>query len=373
MGGTNFVFLAEPETSIAFAAPSLLERGKLSEKMVLAANLEPVEIPAPEMPASVPFGAITNFDLSLIEAESAPIVKTLPVGVPTDTVASRRPAGVTPLDRIDGNPAPLPVFDEEQPEPKRSIWQKMNPVNWFGSGRDPAESPEASESGSVTEVTRAPVVSQPVAAVVQPSGNPKPVLMPDDTDDVPGPPSIAPAEIVKKVPDYPRYSYQEYPIPGPGNRGQARTFIIRGVREQKRKQYVDAISEYRTALQWDPASFDAYYNLGVSAFQAGMTSTSLEAFERSLVIEPSSVKARYNFALALRKAGYPVDAAAELKAIEQHEPDDVRVQLALGNLYTQALLKDDLARQHYAKVLELEPTHPQSTAIRYWMELHPAP
>lgn len=373
MGDTQFVALKTETSSTPQVVRELLERGRLSESMVLTARLQPVEIPAPELPEPKPFGIRTNLDLSFIEPElpaETPVVETAPPVLVAATPQNGIPAEVTPLDGLGEGASPSRVAaPEPEPKPKRGFWQKVNPVNWFGSDDEPevAEQPAAA-----TSVAARPVASPPPARAEATVGN-KPVLTPDDPSEPRRPVAIAPPPVVEKAPEYPRYTYQKYPVPTPGNVGQAKTFILRGVTEQKRKQYVDAIANYRTALRWDPASFDAWYNIGVSAYHGGLTSTALEAFEHALGIDPTSFKARYNFALVLREAGYPIDSAAELSLLEERYPDDVRVQLALGNLHAQALLKYDVARRYYRKVLELAPSHPQSTQIRYWLELHPGP
>jgi Tfp pilus assembly protein PilF len=79
------------------------------------------------------------------------------------------------------------------------------------------------------------------------------------------------------------------------------------------------------------------------------------------------VDARYNFALALKAAGYPVDAADQLNKILAAHADEVRAHLALANVSAQSLHDVAQARQHYLKVLELQPDNPQANDIRFWL------
>ena len=90
----------------------------------------------------------------------------------------------------------------------------------------------------------------------------------------------------------------------------------------------------------------------------------------ALAIQPDSIDARYNFALALKAGGYVPDAVNELKKILVREPDEVRVHLALGNLYAQKLREPNEAREHYLKVLELDPGNPSAAEIRNWLSLN---
>jgi Flp pilus assembly protein TadD len=66
------------------------------------------------------------------------------------------------------------------------------------------------------------------------------------------------------------------------------------------------------------------------------------------------------------------DAVNELEKILATNPDEVRAQLALGNLYAQQLRNPSQARQHYLKVLELDPHNPQANDIRFWLTANPA-
>ena len=98
----------------------------------------------------------------------------------------------------------------------------------------------------------------------------------------------------------------------------------------------------------------------------------LSAYETALAIQPGSTDARYNFALTLKSAGYVPDAVNELEKISAANPDEVRVQLALGNLYAQQLRNPVQARRHYLKVLELDPRNAQANDIRFWLTANPS-
>ena len=67
-----------------------------------------------------------------------------------------------------------------------------------------------------------------------------------------------------------------------------------------------------------------------------------------------------------------MDAVNELEKITAENPDEVRAQLALGNLYAQQLRDATQAREHYLKVLQLDPRNPQATDIHYWLLQNPS-
>ena len=136
---------------------------------------------------------------------------------------------------------------------------------------------------------------------------------------------------------------------------------------QEEKRFGAAIDLYRQAISKDPSYFQAYYNLGIVAYMLKDLPLALGANEQAVQLKPGSVDARYNFALTLRDANYPMDAANELRELLVDSPDEVRAHFMLANLYSQKLNQPFLARRHYQKVLELEPRHREATNIRYWL------
>jgi superkiller protein 3 len=122
------------------------------------------------------------------------------------------------------------------------------------------------------------------------------------------------------------------------------------------------------AEQLDPSFFEAHYNLGLVATEAGNLPVALTAYETALAIQPGSMDARFNFALALQRASYFADAANELDKVLAADPNETRAHLALANLYAQHLGQPAKARIHYKKVIELEPQLPQAGAIRAWLK-----
>ncbi len=133
------------------------------------------------------------------------------------------------------------------------------------------------------------------------------------------------------------------------------------------EKWADALQWYQQAATLDPSWFEAQYNTGVVAHRLHNYALALPRYEDALVIQPDSVDARYNFALALKAGGYPVDAANELKKIIAANPNEVRAHLALANICAQTLRDKDQARSHYRKVLELEPGNSQAADIRFWL------
>jgi tetratricopeptide (TPR) repeat protein len=241
-----------------------------------------------------------------------------------------------------------PVKMAENKSAKHGLLQRMNPLNLFRG----EEKKEKSSSASYAPSARPPVAvtNRPAVSNVEVTVKPPP----------PPPPK-----------PLPRYVYLAPPQPSAGNRAAAQVEFARGLEAQRAHNISAAIQAYRSAIQIDPSFFEAYYDLGLAEADAGEVSKALAAYQTALVIRPDSVEARYSFALALQQVNFPVDAAIEMEKVAAVQPNDVRAHLMLGLVYAQRLHQPDKARQHYLKVLELDPQNSQAGAIRYWLGTNP--
>ncbi len=182
--------------------------------------------------------------------------------------------------------------------------------------------------------------------------------------------SPAPAPITPAAADG-RYAYQSPVVPEARDRLSAERALIAGQQAQNIGRLSEAIQAYRRAGQLDGSYFEAYYRLGLAAFEARSFRLALLAWETALALRPDSADARYNFALTLKASNYPKDAADELEKLLVLHPDEARGHLTLGNLYAEQLRDIPRARRHYGRVLQLDPRNPQAQAIRYWLVANP--
>jgi Flp pilus assembly protein TadD len=232
---------------------------------------------------------------------------------------------------------------------------------------------------------RPPAVQATTNAVAQPnlSANPAKPLMTNATRMASAPKA---EQVVKRAEDVSnapaparpspkgplgRYAYQSPTQPAPGNRSDAELSFAQAAQAHQAHRLSEAIQAYRLAVRQDPSLFQAQYNLGLVATEAGDLPLALTSYESALAIKPTSLDARYNFALVLRQSNYLIDAANELEKVLVSDPNETRAQLALGNIYAQQLRQPAKARQHYLKVLEVEPQHPRAGAIRSWLAANP--
>ena len=253
----------------------------------------------------------------------------LVVKPPQDVSTSRQPAATTQGPAANTTPSTANTNDSR--EDKRGLLARLNPF----SGRPRATNTTTPEVRPLPATNVAAFPAQPPA------------------------------------PSYPRYRYTSPQLPKVGNRRDAERHFARGVAAQRSFQLNQALGYYQQAVDADPAYFDAYYNLGLAAYDSGRWKQSLASYEVALALKPESIDTRYNFALALKQAGHPLDSAEELKQILKGSPSETRAHLSLANLYAQQLSQARLARQHYLKVLELEPSHPKGAEIRYWLAANP--
>ena len=272
-----------------------------------------------------PIPASTTLEVSHVPAE--PVLKTA-----QDDGTS--PARQTPTgsEHAVGTTTPL----TQTKEPQKSFLQKINPFSLLGSD------------------SKAPRTAPPSKDIVVSARSPEEApLSKFDAD--------------SSLPSGARYTYKSPAKPAAGSRAEAERAFAQGVQAQQTQHLPEALQAYRRALQADPSYFDAWYNFGLAATEAGNFQSALSAYETALALRPDSLDARYNFALVLKQANYSLDAARELEKVLAAYPNDSRSHLALGNLYAQQLRQPAKARPHYVKVLESDPRNPQAGAIRYWL------
>lgn len=302
-----------------------------------------------------------------------------------------RPAPVT---RKEEEPPPIVVADVAQsitippaqeitrpkpdPQPNSQSAPRRDPIVSTTLPRYAAVSPSASQDRPGFFQRLNPfrknnrtdsVASQPTA---NPSTSPAPAPEPmvanrelASRQTAPPPPEVVVAG------NFNRYSYRQLTRPQSGDRVRGAELVNRGIIAHQERRSEEELAFYRSATLTDPASYDAFFNLGLASAEQGDWKTALNSYEQALAIDPDSVSSRYNFAQALRQGGYPVDAARELESILQARPQEPRSLLSLGNLYAQTFKQPRTARQYYLRLLEADPNHPKAAEVRWWLSANP--
>jgi tetratricopeptide (TPR) repeat protein len=327
----------EESVAVAFATPPPAASETKTPAIVHAAN-------PPKMQATIPRSTPTP-PQHVVKVRPEPVMVATPVNVV-----------VAPEPVIVASPPPEPTTK------KPSFFARLNPIHWIAP---PASEQKYVDSG----VTPLPVTSStPPPVVTVPTPAPAPTVA-EST-----PPAVQmPIHIVQPAaPTFPRYLYLSPRKPGAGNRVAASAAFTQAQIFEQGSHWTDAMESYRRATESDAGWFEAQYNYGVLAYRLRNFGAALSAYETALAIQPNSVDARYNFALALKAAGYAPDAVNELNRILAANPNEVRAHLALGNLYAQQLRDMAQARRHYLKVLELDPHNSQANDIRFWLSANPS-
>ena len=335
--------------------------------------------PARSIPTN-PVPAITSPPATVSETKTQlvarPVVPSVVSETKTQAVVhpATPPRTTTPIPRNISNPSPRQTPSTSQvvkvnpepvivttpvisPEPaKTGVSTQMNSVRWVA----PAESQTKYVESGVTPLP-SPGSPPPVwPEIVQPA------TIPATTQQVKPVHIIPPA-----APSFPRYLYLSPRKPAAGDRVAASAAFTQAHISEQGSHWPEAMESYRRATDSDPGWFEAQYNYGVLAARLQNFNAALSADEMALAIQPDSADARYYFALALKSAGYAIDAVNELNKVVAASPKEARAHLALGNLYAKEMNDTAQARAHYLKVLELDPHNPQADDIGRWLSANP--
>lgn len=248
-------------------------------------------------------------------------------------------------------PPEKPLFAPRPRKEDSGVLEKINPMSWFKDKEEkaPPRNQLAYRNPNTTPTNQArplpPATARPfIKENLEISATPAP-----------------------EPPPLPRYPYKKNLQLAKGQTTEAERLFQLGAQAQAEKRYGAAIDLYQQAISRDPSYFQAYYNLGIVAYQLKDLPLALGANEQAVHLKAGNIDARFNFALTLRDANYPVDAANELRELLVDAPDEVRAHFMLANLYAQKLNQPFLARRHYEKVLQIDPRHREASNIRYWL------
>lgn len=327
--------------------------------------------PQPPAPPAAPVSAkaaITNQPIlrsnptpAVAPKSEPPLAKAVPTAAPNirpaQTVVTLKPEPEIRTSQVSETsvttsplttPAPVIVPKAE----KKGFLQSLNPFK-----RD------ANKRTAVTPIELSGEATAPLVRTT--SGSPVTVV---EVVSVPASSLAQPRALTQKDG---RYSYRGAGRTSPGDRAAAQRYAAKGALALESQRFLEAATAFRSAAEADPSWFPAQLNHAAAALQAGRVVESLYAGETAMALQPDSTEARYNFALALKQGNFSQDAAVELERLLSSNPNDARAHLALGNLYAEQLRQTDKAREHYLKVLEIEPRHSRASSINFWLKANP--
>jgi len=359
----------DADSSRALNAIGLLRSAQKRDADAAAAFAKAVEINPATAPARLNLALMqlkrreTNAALVHLEAYLA----LTPAPANRDAVATLLESLRAPAPPAASVPQPKAAPPAQVSNPPVAVAPKQTPP------------PEKKQSAAPVPATNTPARPAPVKTA--------PATSPKSTAPTPVKAAAAPVQVAKAAPatspapaqtaakaapaGVKRYSYSKLPAPLAGNRRVAQPYFDAGMAALKAKNYRLAMTEFATAVTADPAYFEAHYNLGYAAQQNRDAARAAEAYERALSINPTHAEVRYNFAFALNDQKCWYDALVELDKVLAADPAHVSAHLLSAGIYADSAKDKALARQHYQRVLELEPSHPRAASIRDWLTVNP--
>jgi tetratricopeptide (TPR) repeat protein len=254
---------------------------------------------------------------------------------------------------------PSRVPADPGPPPKRTFWNKVNPVGWG----NPVRWFKGDKGSDAPAPERVATPGQPLASLPLP---------PAATGVPPAAAFQEPApELEPRRPDPPRYAPTLRSLPQAGDRARAEATVAEALTAADSGAVEPAVGLYQRAASEDPALFSARYNLALLALKKRDPNLALGAAEAAASIDPGSIDAHRVFAAALQRGGFPIDAVSEFEKVLQLAPDDAAAHYAAAAVYARDLGDDARARAHYRRALELNPALPNAAAVRQWLAAHP--
>jgi tetratricopeptide (TPR) repeat protein len=399
---TNAVAVTEAPRPLATTTPpptAPTSPTRTAEPPAVKPVVPPQIVPPPPPPLQV---VNVQEDPPLRPAQDEPVAKpaakpvvAAPTGVaapapqkPTEPAVSAAPSP----SAAEGKTTPTALETDDANNPaKRSLWQRVtpgkwaNPVQWFrkSSETNTAAASDARPPGNPAEVA-AKAASKPSSSPqkkptpLSPPAAVGPATAPTTAATTPATASAAPSKPAPRTeiaqvrrPAPPRYVRRAIGLLPAGNRTVAEPHFQQGIGAHQRRDLINAAAQYRRATEVDPSFHEAYHNLALVALDQGDLNLALVACEQALLLRPSDSESRRNFAVALKQAGYPQDAAEQIELFLAAKPTETALHLAVAGLYAGELEDPAKARNHYESVLALEPSHPQAAAIRGWLASHP--
>ena len=399
---TNAVAVTEAPRPLATTTPpptAPTSPTRTAEPPAVKPVVPPQIVPPPPPPLQV---VNVQEDPPLRPAQDEPVAKpaakpvaAAPTGVaapapqkPTEPAVSAAPSP----SAAEGKTTPTALETDDANNPaKRSLWQRVtpgkwaNPVQWFrkSSETNTAAASDARPPGNPAEVA-AKAVSKPSSSPqkkptpLSPPAAVGPATAPTTAATTPATASAAPSKPAPRTeiaqvrrPAPPRYVRRAIGLLPAGNRTVAEPHFQQGIGAHQRRDLINAAAQYRRATEVDPSFHEAYHNLALVALDQGDVNLALVACEQALLLRPADSESRRNFAVALKQAGYPQDAAEQIELFLAAKPTETALHLAVAGLYAGELEDPAKARNHYESVLALEPSHPQAAAIRGWLASHP--
>jgi len=129
----------------------------------------------------------------------------------------------------------------------------------------------------------------------------------------------------------------------------------------KRKQYEEAVDQFRTALAIDPDDAGLHRDLSFPLMALGRTGEAVTELRHAIELEPGDASSMEYLASALQRAGLLQDELVQQQAKVAANPDDPDARMLLGYLYYQ---EEDVpaGAEEFRQAVDLRPDNPRRIA-----------
>jgi tetratricopeptide (TPR) repeat protein len=139
----------------------------------------------------------------------------------------------------------------------------------------------------------------------------------------------------------------------------AAAYEVRGSEALGKREWADAITNLRKAIELSPGNSGTRLNLGTALYLTGDARGALEQFEAAVRLSPEFPKAHYSIGLLMEAAGREQDAIDRFSAAVKYDPSYVEARMQLADaLRRNGRLEESLS--HYAGVTRISPSVSQA-------------
>jgi tetratricopeptide (TPR) repeat protein len=134
----------------------------------------------------------------------------------------------------------------------------------------------------------------------------------------------------------------------------AAAYEIRGADALDKRDWPEAVTQLRKAIEVSPNNAFSRLNLGTALYLAGDSRGALEQFEAAVRLSPQLAKAHYGIGILMEAEGRDDEAIKRFSSAVQFEPANVDARLSLADaLRRNGRLEDSMA--HYDRVIKIDP------------------
>ncbi len=139
----------------------------------------------------------------------------------------------------------------------------------------------------------------------------------------------------------------------------AAAYEVRGSEALGKRQWPEAITNLRRAIELAPNDAGTRLNLGTALFLAGDAGGALEQFEAAVRLSPEFPKAHYSIGVLMEAGGLDKEAIEQFSAAVKYDPSYVEARFQLADaLRRNGRLEESLP--HYAEVMKTSPAVSQA-------------